>query len=124
MARAVHRLVSRLLEIPNSKLGLPSGASSPRSPLAAWRSLSSAGQPQPRLHQNSKGAEETASSAAAHGSEESGGEAKRVDEAGDVEDEDDGGGYVNKETGEVGGPRGPEPTRYGDWERGGRCSDF
>jgi len=25
---------------------------------------------------------------------------------------------------EVGGPRGPEPTRYGDWEKGGRCSDF
>ncbi|GAU28172.1 hypothetical protein TSUD_313310 [Trifolium subterraneum] len=31
---------------------------------------------------------------------------------------------VNKETGEVGGPKGPEPTRYGDWERNGRCSDF
>ncbi|KAJ8899591.1 hypothetical protein K2173_018565 [Erythroxylum novogranatense] len=31
---------------------------------------------------------------------------------------------VNIETGEVGGPRGPEPTRYGDWERNGRCSDF
>ena len=26
--------------------------------------------------------------------------------------------------GEVGGPKGPEPTRYGDWEKGGRCSDF
>ena len=25
---------------------------------------------------------------------------------------------------EVGGPRGPEPTRYGDWEKAGRCSDF
>lgn len=25
---------------------------------------------------------------------------------------------------EIGGPKGPEPTRYGDWERGGRCSDF
>ncbi len=25
---------------------------------------------------------------------------------------------------EFGGPRGPEPTRYGDWERNGRCSDF
>jgi hypothetical protein len=25
---------------------------------------------------------------------------------------------------EVGGPTGPEPTRYGDWERGGRCTDF
>ena len=25
---------------------------------------------------------------------------------------------------ERGGPRGPEPTRYGDWEKDGRCSDF
>ncbi len=25
---------------------------------------------------------------------------------------------------EIGGPRGPEPTRYGDWERKGRCVDF
>lgn len=25
---------------------------------------------------------------------------------------------------EVGGPEGPEPTRFGDWEKAGRCSDF
>jgi hypothetical protein len=25
---------------------------------------------------------------------------------------------------EHGGPTGPEPTRYGDWERKGRCIDF
>lgn len=25
---------------------------------------------------------------------------------------------------EIGGPRGPEPTRYGDWEKNGRCIDF
>ena len=25
---------------------------------------------------------------------------------------------------EIGGPSGPEPTRYGDWERRGRCIDF
>ena len=25
---------------------------------------------------------------------------------------------------EKGGPAGPEPTRYGDWERKGRCIDF
>ncbi|XP_033749403.1 uncharacterized protein LOC117334074 [Pecten maximus] len=31
---------------------------------------------------------------------------------------------INPSTGEIGGPRGPEPTRYGDWERKGRCSDF
>lgn len=38
----------------------------------------------------------------------------------DVEVEDN----VNPVTGEVGGPKGPEPTRYGDWERKGRVSDF
>ena len=27
-------------------------------------------------------------------------------------------------TDEIGGPKGPEPTRYGDWEKKGRCSDF
>ncbi len=25
---------------------------------------------------------------------------------------------------EIGGPKGPEPTRFGDWERNGRCTDF
>ncbi len=25
---------------------------------------------------------------------------------------------------EIGGPKGPEPTRYGDWERAGKCVDF
>jgi homeobox protein ESX1 len=25
---------------------------------------------------------------------------------------------------EIGGPAGPEPTRFGDWERKGRVSDF
>ncbi|OIW10945.1 hypothetical protein TanjilG_22752 [Lupinus angustifolius] len=44
------------------------------------------------------------------------------------EDNDDGdedsGEHVNNETGEIGGPKGPEPTRYGDWEQKGRCSDF
>ncbi len=25
---------------------------------------------------------------------------------------------------EIGGPEGPEPTRFGDWERKGRCIDF
>ena len=25
---------------------------------------------------------------------------------------------------EIGGPDGPEPTRYGDWERKGIASDF
>ncbi len=25
---------------------------------------------------------------------------------------------------EVGGQKGPEPTRFGDWEKNGRCTDF
>ncbi|MGA9573115.1 MAG: succinate dehydrogenase assembly factor 4 [Lysobacterales bacterium] len=25
---------------------------------------------------------------------------------------------------EIGGPKGPDPTRFGDWEKAGRCSDF
>jgi hypothetical protein len=25
---------------------------------------------------------------------------------------------------EIGGAKGPEPTRYGDWEYKGRCTDF
>lgn len=25
---------------------------------------------------------------------------------------------------EMGGPKGLEPTRYGDWEKQGRCIDF
>lgn len=25
---------------------------------------------------------------------------------------------------ELGGPKGKEPTRYGDWEKNGRCIDF
>ncbi|KAK8503878.1 hypothetical protein V6N13_021659 [Hibiscus sabdariffa] len=48
-------------------------------------------------------------------------ESKNKKEEGEGGDEED---HVNKETGEVGGPKGPEPTRYGDWERNGRCSDF
>jgi hypothetical protein len=25
---------------------------------------------------------------------------------------------------EIGGREGPDPTRYGDWEKNGRCIDF
>jgi hypothetical protein len=25
---------------------------------------------------------------------------------------------------EIGGREGPDPTRFGDWEKGGRCIDF
>jgi len=46
---------------------------------------------------------------------------QRAAETARAEDE---GRRVNSRTGEVGGPSGPEPTRYGDWERGGICYDF
>jgi hypothetical protein len=31
---------------------------------------------------------------------------------------------VDEKPKEYGGPKGPEPTRYGDWERNGIVSDF
>jgi hypothetical protein len=31
---------------------------------------------------------------------------------------------TEKKPAEIGGPKGPEPTRYGDWERKGLISDF
>lgn len=39
---------------------------------------------------------------------------KRVEEA----------NKLNKAHKEHGGQEGPDPTRYGDWEKGGRCTDF
>jgi hypothetical protein len=31
---------------------------------------------------------------------------------------------TKKPSKEIGGPSGPEPTRYGDWEKKGICYDF
>ncbi|MBI3418571.1 MAG: DUF1674 domain-containing protein [Proteobacteria bacterium] len=36
----------------------------------------------------------------------------------------EGGQTPPQKPGEIGGPKGPEPTRYGDWEKDGRCTDF
>ena len=33
-------------------------------------------------------------------------------------------GEQDKSSKEYGGPKGKEPTRYGDWEKNGRCIDF
>jgi len=33
-------------------------------------------------------------------------------------------GAVGERVVEVGGREGPEPTRFGDWEKAGRCIDF
>jgi len=38
--------------------------------------------------------------------------------------QEENGEYVNPTTGERNGPRGPEPTRYGDWVIKGRVTDF
>ena len=46
---------------------------------------------------------------------------------GEREGEDKKGGETpsaNQPPGEKGGPKGPEPTRFGDWEKNGRCFDF
>lgn len=31
---------------------------------------------------------------------------------------------VDNRAKEIGGREGPDPTRYGDWEKNGRCIDF
>lgn len=52
------------------------------------------------------------------------GESSQPSDSNSKDEPDDGGLDINEKTGEVGGPHGPEPTRYGDWEKGGRCYDF
>jgi hypothetical protein len=52
---------------------------------------------------------------------------KKVDEpevANENEDQDNNGPTYASNPDEVNGPKGPEPTRYGDWEKGGRVYDF
>jgi len=33
-------------------------------------------------------------------------------------------GQTRRPPGEIGGAPGPDPTRFGDWEKFGRCIDF
>ncbi|GAB4197289.1 MAG: hypothetical protein Tsb002_31270 [Wenzhouxiangellaceae bacterium] len=44
----------------------------------------------------------------------------------DRQDDDSAGSAVDNsnDVTEVGGRDGPDPTRYGDWEKNGRCIDF
>jgi len=44
--------------------------------------------------------------------------------SGETEDQGNKADDEHREFEEVGGPKGSEPTRYGDWERKGRCIDF
>ena len=55
--------------------------------------------------------------------------AKAVEESssskkGKKADEEEWKSHVNPQTGEVGGPQGYEPTKFGDWAKAGRVSDF
>jgi hypothetical protein len=47
-----------------------------------------------------------------------------VDKSSPVEDDSARPGEQQQPPAEYGGPKGKEPTRYGDWEKNGRCIDF
>lgn len=42
----------------------------------------------------------------------------------DVDDNADAASGESAREKEIGGRDGPDPTRYGDWEKNGRCIDF
>ncbi len=42
----------------------------------------------------------------------------------DIEQHKDEANKLNEKNEEYAGQEGPDPTRYGDWEKGGRCTDF
>jgi hypothetical protein len=58
-------------------------------------------------------------------SDDSRGSAKNADSV-PAEKQGDGGARPEdiEPTREIGGRDGPDPTRYGDWEKNGRCVDF
>ncbi|XP_058184400.1 uncharacterized protein LOC131301910 [Rhododendron vialii] len=122
MASNKGRLLSSIMNLSAPKLGLPYTRPEPAS-LSALNSLvrlfcSSTWHPQ----QPPPPQDQQIESNKLEGEES---ETKEQVQNGEVENEDDGDELdLNKETGEIGGPRGPEPTRYGDWERKGRCHDF
>jgi len=46
------------------------------------------------------------------------------DRHGDGNSVNDDAGEDSKRPREIGGRKGPDPVRYGDWEKNGRCIDF
>jgi len=60
------------------------------------------------------------------GKEQDSSSAKELDVAGNHADPVDQAKFANDPAlpREVGGRDGPEPTRFGDWEKSGRCIDF
>ena len=127
MSKNLGRLFSSLIDLSTPRLGLASARSGGRSESlthsnSAKQLFSSSAQYQ-HQHQHQRQMQEEEEQASSF----SGNEQSPDGENGEVSEEEDqgeGGVHVNEQTGEVGGPRGPEPTRYGDWERNGRCSDF
>ncbi|KAH7854572.1 hypothetical protein Vadar_015483 [Vaccinium darrowii] len=118
MASNKGRLLSSIMKLSAPKLGLPYNRPDPAI-LSGSNSLSRL------LCSSTQQGQETGSNKVEGEVSETkpqvlNGEGENNGEDGDDGDELD----LNKETGEIGGPRGPEPTRYGDWERKGRCYDF
>ncbi len=56
--------------------------------------------------------------------EDADGTVSAADEATDSDDAKTRRKVPQQMPGEIGGPEGLEPTRYGDWEVNGRCTDF
>ncbi|XP_059667221.1 uncharacterized protein LOC132312749 [Cornus florida] len=118
MASNLCRLFSSAIELSTPKLGLynlRSGIVSLSDSNSAMRFISSSSH-----HYQQQQQETNPNKPEAETSEM---KEKLQNEKEDVEDDGDA-LDLNEETGEIGGPRGPEPTRYGDWERNGRCYDF
>jgi len=55
---------------------------------------------------------------------EAAGSGRKIDDSASPQPRDGGGRDAAQHRREIGGPKGPEPTRFGDWERAGRCVDF
>ncbi|OAY70987.1 Succinate dehydrogenase assembly factor 4, mitochondrial [Ananas comosus] len=123
MANKLRRLLSPSLAMADRSFTSPSSPirTSLSPSIARWRrSLSSSDHRQPLESSRAASSPPAKEEEEEYEYEEGNNTAEKKSE-GEEGEEDDG---VNKLTGEVGGPKGPEPTRYGDWERGGRCSDF
>ncbi|XP_058100386.1 succinate dehydrogenase assembly factor 4, mitochondrial [Magnolia sinica] len=120
MANNLHRQFSSLIQICRRNLGLDFARSCPRHLPTRSIFLSPSRQQQQESPKAAVAEEEISHPLPT--AEENSESSSNPDAVSEGEEYD--GIFVNKETGEIGGPRGPEPTRYGDWERGGRCSDF
>uniref|UniRef100_A0A803PPL2 Succinate dehydrogenase assembly factor 4, mitochondrial n=1 Tax=Cannabis sativa TaxID=3483 RepID=A0A803PPL2_CANSA len=107
MAKNLNRIFSSISNLSTTKLISPFARSDSLNQAASRLVCSSAQQPQENIDKEKKD------------------DPERGEKNKDGDEKDDGDELdLNEETGEIGGPRGPEPTRYGDWEKNGRCYDF